>query len=101
TLVAAKSSASHLCIDGALNPPGCLDASLDSKFPRPKCSTGKNISRKGAKTQRRKGRFDCLLCAFAGITLFVHWFAHGVEDIDLAPRERAPVEVDDQRVESH
>jgi len=53
-----------------------------------------------AKAQIRKGRFDCLLCAFAGITLFVHWFAHGVEDIDLAPRERAPVEVDDQRVES-
>jgi len=23
-LVAAKSSASHLCIDGAQNPPGCL-----------------------------------------------------------------------------
>jgi hypothetical protein len=33
-LVAAKSSTSHLCIDGALNPPGCRNASLelDSKY---------------------------------------------------------------------
>jgi hypothetical protein len=33
--------------------------------------------------------------------LLIRWFTHGIEDADFALRERATVEVDDQRVESN
>src|SRR5205085_485681 len=70
-LVAAKSSASHLCIDGAL-----------------KCNTVKVIRR----LRRNLGNL--------WIVLLVSWFAHGVKDFNLTALQRTAVEVDKDGVNS-
>lgn len=55
-----------------------------------------------AKAQKSKWKLPAFapLAPLREISSFVRWFAYCIEDVDFAFCERAPVEVDDQRVES-